>query len=211
MNPVLQKLIDKYPELDACLPDIDRMTALMTESFRQGGQALLCGNGGSAADCEHIVGELMKGFMLKRPITTAMRATFQELFPQDAAFLSDHLQGALPAISLVSHTALSTAFNNDISPEMVFAQQVFGYGRKGDVLIGLSTSGSSANVVRAMQVAKAKGLHTVALTGQSGGKLKDLCDVTIRVPWNSTPDIQERHQPIYHALCIVLEEEFFTS
>jgi D-sedoheptulose 7-phosphate isomerase len=211
MNPVLQKLIDKYPELDVCLPDIERTTALMTESFRHGCHTLLCGNGGSAADCEHIVGELMKGFMLKRPINAAMRATFQELFPQDAAFLSDHLQGALPAISLVSHTALSTAFNNDISPEMVFAQQVFGYGRKGDVLIGLSTSGSSANVVRAMQVAKAKGLHTIALTGQSGGKLKDLCDITIRVPWDSTPDIQERHLPIYHALCILLEEEFFSS
>jgi phosphoheptose isomerase len=211
MNPVLQKLVDKYPELDVCLTDIERTVALMAASFRQGGHTLLCGNGGSAADCEHIVGELMKGFMLKRPIKTEMRAKFEALFPQDAAFLSDHLQGALPAISLVSHTALSTAFINDISAEMVFAQQVFGYGRAGDVLVGLSTSGNSANVVRAMQVAKAQGLHTIAFTGQGGGKLRDLCDVTIRVPWESTPDIQERHLPIYHAVCILLEEEFFSS
>lgn len=209
MNSIMDKLKHKYPELEVCIPDIQRVIAVMTESYRQGGYTLLCGNGGSAADCEHIVGELMKGFMLKRPIPNEMREMFQQLFPDEADFLSDHLQGALPAISLVSHSALSTAFINDVSAEMVFAQQVFGYGRKGDVLVGLSTSGNSANVVRAMQVAKAIGMHTVAFTGRSGGKLNTFCDVTIRVPWDSTPDIQERHLPIYHAICIALEEALF--
>lgn len=211
MNEVLRKLIAKYPELDVCLPDIELAVELLIRSYRNGGQTLVCGNGGSAADAEHIVGELMKGFMAKRPVSGDVRDKLQELFPGDAAFLADHLQGALPAISLVSHTALSTAFINDVAAEMVFAQQVYGYGRPGDAVIGLSTSGNSANVVRAMQIAKARGLHTIGFTGRSGGKLKELCDVTIRVPYDSTPDIQERHLPIYHAVCILLEEAFFGS
>ncbi|KIL41290.1 phosphoheptose isomerase [Gordoniibacillus kamchatkensis] len=211
MCDVFARLTAKYPELEACLPDIEQAARLLEVSYRQGGQTLLCGNGGSAADCEHIVGELMKGFMSKRPIPAAMRGKLQQLFPDDAGYLADHLQGALPAISLVSHTALATAFSNDVAADMVFAQQVYGYGRAGDVLVGLSTSGSSANVVRAMQVAKALGLGTIGFTGRSGGKLKELCDVTIRVPWDSTPDIQERHLPIYHAICIKLEEALFPS
>jgi phosphoheptose isomerase len=211
MNHILEKMIIKYPELDECISDIQQAIAIMTTSYRNGGYSLFCGNGGSAADCEHIVGELMKGFMLKRPISQDARMSFMQLFPEDAEYLSNHLQDALPAISLVSHSALQTAFINDVSAEMVFAQQVWGYGRKGDVLVGLSTSGHSVNVVRAMQVAKAIGMHTIALTGRSGGQLKSLCDVTIRVPWDRTPDIQERHLPIYHAICIALEEAFFSS
>jgi phosphoheptose isomerase len=209
MSQVLDKLIEKYPELQECLPDIWKAVELMKTSYREGGKMLVCGNGGSAADCEHIVGELMKGFMLKRPLPDQVRERMEKLFPGEGHFLADHLQGALPAISLVSHTALATAFANDVSAETVFAQQVYGYGRRGDVLVGLSTSGNSANVVRAVQVAKVQGLVTVGLTGRSGGRMKELCDVTIRVPWDSTPDIQERHLPIYHAICILLEEEFF--
>lgn len=207
----LNVLVQKYPELDVCMPDIHRVIAIMKQSYAQGGKSLFCGNGGSAADSEHIVGELMKGFMMKRPLSSAQKAKLLELFPDDGAFLANHLQQGLPAISLVSHSALLTAFINDVSAEMVFAQQVFGYGKPGDVLVGLSTSGNSVNVVRAMQVAKSLGMHTIALTGRHGGKLKSLCDVTVCVPWDRTPDIQERHLPIYHAICIALEEAFFTS
>ncbi|WP_240762306.1 D-sedoheptulose-7-phosphate isomerase [Paenibacillus thalictri] len=205
----MQSLLAKYPDVAPCEEDIKHTFALLKQTYDQGGKVLLCGNGGSASDCEHIVGELMKGFMSKRPLPQSLRDRFKELFPQEGDFLTDHLQGALPAISLVSHTSLMTAFMNDVSSEMVFAQQVLGYGKPGDSLIGLSTSGNSANVVRAMQVAKALGMNTIGMTGQGGGKLAQLCDVTIRVPEPITPDIQERHLPIYHALCILLEKEYF--
>lgn len=209
MTTVFSSLTTKYPELAVCLPDIVKAYELLEGSYSAGGQVLVCGNGGSASDSEHIVGELMKGFMQKRPVPASFRAEVGALFPEEEAEICDHLQGALPAISLVSHTALMTAFMNDVSPDMVFAQQVYGYGRPGDAVIGLSTSGNSRNVIRALQVAKAKGLRTIGLTGRDGGKMKGLCDAVICVPWDSTPDIQERHLPIYHALCIALEERFF--
>ncbi|KIL38345.1 phosphoheptose isomerase [Gordoniibacillus kamchatkensis] len=211
MKPVLAKLYEKYPELAACANDIDKAFELMKRTFREGGKMLLAGNGGSAADCEHIVGELMKGFMAPRPVPAEFRARLAEIDETEADRIANNLQGALPAISLVSHTALSTAFANDVAPEMVFAQQVYGYGKAGDLFVGISTSGNSANVLHAVRVAKALGLRTVGLTGKSGGKMKGLCDAVICVPWEQTPDIQERHLPIYHALCILLEEEFFPS
>jgi phosphoheptose isomerase len=170
---------------------------------------LLCGNGGSAADCEHIVGELMKGFLLKRRVDLAFIESLKKVAPDDVDFLSNNLQGALPAISLVSHSALMTAFANDVAPDLVFAQQVYGYGNAGDILVGISTSGNSKNVLHALKVAKAKGLRTIGLTGRTGGAMNEFCDVTIKVPWDDTPSIQERHLPIYHSLCIMLEEEFF--
>jgi D-sedoheptulose 7-phosphate isomerase len=207
----LEKLCTKYPDLVECREQIAEAFQLIRDSYKNGGKTLTCGNGGSAADSDHIVGELMKGFMLKRPISSEERQVYLSLFPEDGAYLADHLQGALPAISLAGHSALTTAFANDVAADLIFAQQVYGYGKAGDVLIGLSTSGNSKNVVHAMQVAKAKGLHTVALTGEGGGKLKDLCDVVIRVPRTSTPDIQELHLPIYHVLCVMLEREFFAS
>jgi D-sedoheptulose 7-phosphate isomerase len=150
----------------------------------------------------------MKGFNSKRPLSAARKEQFANLF-EDGAKLANQLQGALPAISLVSQTALISAVANDIDAEMIFAQQVYGYGRSGDVLIGLSTSGNSANVIQAMKVAKALGMGTIGMTGASGGKMLQFADVTIRVPWVHTPDIQERHLPIYHALCLGLEKEFF--
>ncbi|NHN34225.1 D-sedoheptulose-7-phosphate isomerase [Paenibacillus agricola] len=211
MNVTLAEMCNKYPELDVCLPDLEKAFALLKQTYRGGGKLLLCGNGGSASDSEHIVGELMKGFRSKRVLSEAAESAFLAQFPEDGDFLAAHLQGALPAISLVSHSALITAFANDVSAEMIFAQQVYGYGKPGDTLLGLSTSGNSANVKRAMQVAKVQGLHTIGLTGRHGGQMSELCDVTIRVPWDLTPDIQERHLPIYHALCIMLEEEFFPS
>jgi D-sedoheptulose 7-phosphate isomerase len=211
MNAALAKLVDKYPELAVCTEDILQAYEILKQCYLGGGKTMLCGNGGSAADCEHIAGELMKGFMSRRPIAPEMRERLQRFGEEEGRYLADHLQGALPAISLVSHSALMTAYANDVAADMVFAQQVFGYAKPGDVLIGISTSGNSGNVLRALQVAAALGVKTIGLTGRTGGRMQGLCDVTIRVPWDSTPDVQERHLPIYHSLCIMLEEEFFGS
>ncbi|SEO73626.1 SIS domain-containing protein [Paenibacillus sp. OV219] len=211
MNKHLATLQHNYPDIAECLPAIEQAYELLERCYREGGQLLVAGNGGSASDSEHIVGELMKGFLLPRPVPQQFRDTVTGLFPEEGALLCDQLQGALPALSLVSQNAFNTAFANDRSYEMAFAQQVYGYGRAGDVFLGLSTSGNSRNVVHAVQVAKAKGLRTIALTGGTGGKLKELCDVTIVVPHSATPAIQERHLPIYHTLCIMLEEAFFGS
>jgi D-sedoheptulose 7-phosphate isomerase len=205
----IQSLITRYPDLTPCADDVRTAYDILRDTVRAGHKLLVCGNGGSASDAEHIVGELMKGYMLKRQLPTDMRERLRSVFPDQGDYLADHLQGAIPAIALGSHTALTTAFANDVAPDMIFAQQVYGYGQSGDTLLVLSTSGNSGNVVRAVQVACAMGLHTIALTGKTGGKLNSLCDVTIRVPSDRTPDIQERHLPIYHALCEALEAEFF--
>ena len=211
LNQEIERLINKYPELSSCEDAIKQAYEILVGSYRQGGKLLLCGNGGSAADCEHIVGELMKGFTLKRPVDDAFKQKLIEMDQADGQYMADHLQQALPAISLVSQSALATAFVNDVAADMVFAQQVYGYGVEGDVVIGLSTSGNSDNVIKALKVAKALGLKTIGFTGRNGGKMNDVCDVTIRVPWDETLDVQERHLPIYHTLCIMLEKEFFKS
>ncbi|CAM3694201.1 SIS domain-containing protein [Cohnella lubricantis] len=210
MNPTLDKLVSKYPELEVCLTDIQFAFEKLRDSFNGGGKLLLCGNGGSAADCEHIVGELMKGFMSRRELPDNDCNKLEALFPGEGHLIAEQLQGALPAISLVGATSFWSAYANDMNPEFIFAQQVYGLGRGSDVLLGISTSGNAKNVIRAIQVAKAKGLVTIGLTGRGGGKMASLCDVVIRVPSDSTPDIQERHLPIYHALCILLEEAFFS-
>lgn len=207
----IEQLISTYPELDACAADIQAASEVLRDCYRRGGKLLTCGNGGSAADAEHIVGELMKGYMLKRPVPEDTRARLLALNPQDGDYLATHLQGTLPAISLVSQTSLISAIANDTTADMVFAQQVYGYGREGDVLLGLSTSGNARNAIHAMQVARALDLHTVGLTGPTGGMLKPLCEVCICVPGESTAAIQERHMPIYHVLCAMLEEEFFSA
>jgi D-sedoheptulose 7-phosphate isomerase len=209
MHPQIHTLLSKYPELENCADSIEQAYRLLHRTFAHGGKLLVAGNGGSAADCEHIVGELMKGFMSKRRLPEQMRRRLGELFPEDGPAMGERLQGALPAISLVSQTALQTAFANDVDADLVFAQQVYGYAKPEDSLLVLSTSGNSVNVVRAVQVAKAIGISTVGMTGRHGGALHRLCDVTIRVPYTSTPDVQERHLPIYHTLCIMLEEAFF--
>lgn len=211
MKSEVEKLVAKYPELSVCVQPILDAFNLLKEAYRNEGMVLLCGNGGSASDCEHIVGELMKGFKLKRPVDDSFKQQLQRSFPNDFEYISSHLQGALPAISLVSQSSLTSAFANDVAADMIFAQQVFGYGKRGDVLIGLSTSGNSVNVIHALKVAKTLGLKTIGLTGENGGEMKEICDVTICVPFEETLDIQERHLPIYHTLCIMLEEEFFTQ
>ena len=207
----LEVLFERYPALEACRADICEAAEMICAVYRAGGKLLLCGNGGSAADAEHIVGELMKGFLKKRPLTREIRERLRELFPQDADYMSENLQGALPAVSLVNSVALGTAFANDQAADLVFAQQVLGLGREGDILLAISTSGNSKNVLYAVEIARARGLKTIALTGRSGGRLKPLADITIAVPEDETYRIQELHLPVYHAVCIAAEEEFFEA
>ena len=200
---------ERYPMLKSCKAEIECAEKLLTDCFVSGGKLLICGNGGSAADSGHIVGELMKGFLLKRELSEETKEKIRRRFPEDAGFLCDNLQGALPAISLCAHAELMTAFENDVRPDMVYAQQVLGYGKEGDVLLAITTSGNSKNILYAMTAAKAKGLRTIGLTGRDGGMLAKAADVAIIVPEEETYKIQELHLPVYHALCLMLEERFF--
>lgn len=195
----MNELIDRYPQLNTCAKDIENALFLMIDTYKKGGKILVCGNGGSAADADHIVGELMKGFLKDRKVT-------DERIPQE---LREKLQGALPAISLSAHASLMTATINDNDADMIFAQQVYGYAKDNDLLIAISTSGNSKNVVNAVKVAKSLGVKTIALTGETGGELKQLADVTICAPSTETYKIQEYHLPIYHYLCAKVENEFF--
>jgi D-sedoheptulose 7-phosphate isomerase len=204
VNKHLSRLVELHPALKVCTGDIEKAFEVMSDSFHEGGKALLCGNGGSAADCEHWAAELLKGFESKRPLDAALR---ERLGPS----VADALQGALPAIPLTGFPCLASAFANDVRAELIFAQLVWGLGRKGDVLVGISTSGNTKNVCFAAQTAKAKGLMTVALTGQSGGRLAPLAQVAIRVPSDRTCEIQELHLPIYHCISLMLEDEFFPA
>lgn len=209
MNPTIIQLGRNYPDLAPCLETVEAALRLLESTFSNQGKLLVCGNGGSAADADHIVGELAKGFLLKRPLPAPLRKKLEDAHAADGRYLADHLQNGLPAIALTAHTALATAFSNDVAPDLGFAQQVHVYGRPGDALVGLSTSGRSTNVLHALRVARAAGVHTIGLTGRSGGLMEPLCDVLIRVPYDETPRIQERHLPIYHAICIALEARFF--
>ena len=211
MPASLPDLLARFPSLEECVPDIQAAYELLEGCYAAGGKVLACGNGGSAADCEHIVGELMKGFLSRRPVPAEVRGRLLEQFPGEGEYLADNLQGGLPAISLVSQSGLLTAYGNDVDFEMAFAQQVYGYGREGDLLIAISTSGTSRNVVNAVRVARAQGLATLGFTGSGGGHLAELCDVTIRVPREETSFIQELHLPIYHFLCANLEQTFFPA
>lgn len=203
----LTELIKKYPSLSVCEKDIKTAYELLYSCYKNSGKVLVCGNGGSAADSEHIVGELMKGFHLPRKLTVEDKSVFSEL--PDGEKIAEGLQKSLPALSLVSHTGLMTAFLNDCDPEFLFAQQVYGYMKAPDVLIGLSTSGNSKNVVNACVTAKALKGKTIAITGAKDSKLSGICDVTIKVPSESTAEIQEYTLPVYHCICAMLEEEFF--
>jgi len=204
----LNDMISKYPELEACRADIAGAFDLMKRCYNGGHKILICGNGGSAADAEHIVGELMKGFKSQRKLSAGKKEILANLY-DDGKYLSDNLQEALPAISLVSGISLSTAFANDVSADMVYAQQVFGLGAKGDIVIGISTSGNSKSIVNAMKVARAFGLKAIALTGNQTGAIEKFSDISIKVPQSDTYLVQELHLPIYHALCAMIEQEFF--
>lgn len=202
-------LIDRYPKLAVAKEDIVNAYELLEMAYSKGRKLLVCGNGGSAADSEHIVGELMKEFKLKRKVYAGQADAMKAINPEMGEYLADNLQGALPAIALTGHSALSTAFMNDSESVLVFAQQVNGYGKEGDVFLGISTSGNSANVIYAAITAKARGLKVIGLTGQKDSKLSALADVCIQVPETETYKIQELHLPVYHCLCLMLEERFF--
>lgn len=205
----INELIERYPSLERCKDDIVSAYRLIEESYQKGGKLLVAGNGGSASDSEHIVGELMKSFVLPRKLDKQYADKLIAVDKELGTELADKLQGALPAIALVDHVALSTAYLNDVDPLLGFAQQVNGYGEENDVFLGITTSGNSKNILYANTVAKARGLKTIALTGKDGGKIKDMVDVAIVVPESETYKIQELHLPIYHCLCLMLEEKFF--
>lgn len=204
---ILNDLFNAYPVLSECKNDIVKVYEILENTYKKQGKVLVCGNGGSAADSEHIVGELMKGFKLSRSLGNGDIAPFLQYEGGEEIALG--LQKGLPAISLVSHTGLMTAFLNDCDPDLVFAQQVYGYMNEGDSLIALSTSGNSKNVLNAVVTAKAKKGCVVGITGERGGKLDSLCHATIKLPSTDTAKIQELTLPVYHALCAMLEEEFF--
>ena len=202
-------LVERYPSLESARNDIVAAYLLLEESYKNGGKLLVAGNGGSAADAEHIVGELMKGFKLPRKPEADFAEKLVEENQELGSVLAENLQGALPAIALDGHPALSTAYMNDCEPLLCFAQQVNGYGKSGDVFLGISTSGNSKNVLYAATTAHAKGMKVIGLTGAKDSKLKDMSDVCIKAPQTETYMIQELHLPIYHCLCLMLEDNFF--
>jgi phosphoheptose isomerase len=208
---MINTLISNYPELIPCKGDILSAFKLIKSVYENKGIILVCGNGGSAADAEHMVGEMMKTFNLKRPLPENLKQSMIRDFGNEGSFLADHLQRSLAAISLVSQTSLITAIGNDVSADLIFAQQVMGYGKPGDVLFAITTSGNSKNILNAVYTAKVMGLKVIGLTGLTGGKMKKHCDVAICVPANDTPRIQELHLPVYHTLCAMLENHFFGS
>lgn len=207
----INRLVERYPELLGCKNDIEKAVFLMIRSFEKGGKLLLAGNGGSCADADHITGELLKSFCKKRTPDSDFISSVKKIDTESGEYLSARLQGSLPAISLANNNALMTAALNDVDGDVIFAQQVNGYGNKDDVFLGISTSGNSRNIVYAMALARAKGLWTIALTGNSGGKLKKIADVCVRAPASETFVIQELHLPIYHALCLEIEEHFWNE
>lgn len=204
-------LVERYPSLESAKNDIVAAYLLLEESYENGGKLLVAGNGGSAADAEHIVGELMKGFKLSRKPETDFAERLVAENQELGSVLAENLQGALPAIALDGHPALSTAYMNDCEPLLCFAQQVNGYGKSGDVFLGISTSGNSKNVLYAATTAHAKGMKVIGLTGAKDSKLKDMSDVCIKAPQTETYMIQELHLPIYHCLCLMLEDKFFAT
>lgn len=205
----IDTLIDRYPKLIVCKDDIIKAYDILETAFSNERKLLVCGNGGSASDSEHIVGELMKEFKLKRKVYANQAEAMKNIDPEMGSTLAENLQGALPAICLTGHSALTTAFMNDANADLVFAQQVNGYGKEKDVFLGISTSGNSKNVCYAAITAKAKGLKVIGLTGSRDSKMSKLGDCCIRVPETETFKIQELHLPVYHCLCMMLEDKFF--
>lgn len=204
MNHYMADLLERHPALGACQEQIEQAFHVLAEIFERGGKLLLCGNGGSAADCEHWSGELLKGFCSRRPLDVNQSGNM----PQT---LSGSLQQALPAIPLTSFSSLLSAFGNDVDAHYGYAQLVWALGEAGDALVGISTSGNAQNVRAAMLVAESKGLRCIGLTGKNGGALAGMCEVCIRVPESETYKVQELHLPVYHALCMMLEDKFFEN
>ena len=212
LNPEQQKIFQAFCEDNPALRPLEEAVLgalnLLRETYDEGGKVFICGNGGSAADAEHIVGELMKGFLNRRPLDEVERAMISDTPDMPEGF-ADKLQGGLPAYALSVHSALLSAYANDVDADMIYAQQVWAAGEGGDLLIALSTSGNSRNVVNAVHCARAKGVKTLAITGSKESKLSQLCDVCIKTPSTETYRIQEHTLPIYHALCALIEAEYF--
>ena len=211
MKPMdhLALLINRYPVLEPVKEAIFQAYCLLEKCYEGGGKLLIGGNGGSSADSEHIVGELMKGFCKKRQVPEDFAGKLMEADKERGKYLAEKLQQGLPAIALTGHTALSTAYLNDVDGLLTIAQQLYGYGKKGDVFLGISTSGNSENILYAAAAARAMEIPVIALTGKDGGRLAEAADVAIVVPDQETYRIQELHLPVYHALCLMLEERFF--
>ncbi len=209
LQVILDDLLKRYPLLDTVKNEILNAGQCLIDCYDNKGKVLVCGNGGSSSDSDHIVGELMKGFEHKRPVAESLKAQLTEFGGERGSYLAEKLQQALPAISLTAHNALITAVANDTDANLIFAQQVVGYGNVGDVLIAISSSGNSQNVLDAILTAKAKGLSVIGLTGETGGKMKSMCDILINVPGKRTASVQEFHLPVYHALCVMIETHFF--
>ena len=208
---MLNELMERYPSLAVCKKEIEAAAQAWINCYENGGKLMACGNGGSCADSEHIVGELMKGFLKKRPLSQEQIAEMKKNNPDvEDAWLAK-LQGGLPAFALPSFSALNTAFCNDVDPELIYAQPLMGMGKPGDILVCISTSGNSKNVVAAAHVGKALGLQVIALTGETGGKLKNLADICICVPETETFKVQELHLPVYHYLCAETEAHFYSE
>ena len=205
----LEDLTRRYPQLAPCRDSVWQTYQILRDSFARGGKLLIAGNGGSAADAEHITGELMKGFVRPRRVDDGFSAALRRAHPERGETLTRGLQMALPTIALDGHFALSTAYMNDCDPQLCFAQQVHGYGREGDVFLGISTSGNSRNILYAATVARAKGLRVIGLTGAKQSELSAFADVCVCVPETETYKIQELHLPVYHCLCLMLEDHFF--
>ncbi len=202
---MFHELFQRFPALENCKNDIYNAFSAMMLCFKNGGKVLCCGNGGSAADCDHFAGELLKGFLKKRPLPAEEKAKFNN------SFIADNLQSGLPVISLCTHAALMTAYENDVAPSLVFAQQVYAYAKKDDVLLCLSTSGNSENVVYAAETAKAAGIQSVAITGARESKLSEICDICIKLPETETFKVQELTLPVYHCIAAMLEDYFYEN
>ena len=209
MTDCLSEFCKRYPVLTSQAENIELAAKTIIQCYENNGKLIACGNGGSASDSAHIVGELMKGFIKKRKLSESMRIHLQSNNPNISNEMLDSLQIGLPAINLSENSAFNTAFANDVSPDMLFAQGVYGYGKINDVFLGITTSGNSKNVVTGAEIAKGMGLKTIGLTGRDGGKLSEICDICIIAPETETYKIQELHLPIYHQICIMVEEKFF--
>lgn len=206
---MINELLNRYSSLCECKEDIEKAAKAIIECYENGGKLLLCGNGGSCADCEHIVGEMMKGFLKKRPLNDSKKAEMKSKCDLVDDELLSKLQCGLPAVAIPSIDALNSAFCNDVDPELVYAQPLMSLAKENDILIGISTSGNSKNVFGAVKVAKALGIKVIGLTGKKGGKLKETADICICAPETETFKIQELHLPIYHYICAAVEEHFF--
>jgi D-sedoheptulose 7-phosphate isomerase len=206
----LDQLFERYPELSGLRNSITDVAGMIIHCYTRGGKLLICGNGGSSADADHFAAELMKSFESGRSLDESLKERFLEISGTRGRFLGEKLEHSLPAISLPSNTALTTAISNDIDPSLIFAQQVIGYGEEGDVLIGISTSGNSQNIVDACITAKVLNLNVIGITGETGGKMKHYCDLLVNVAETRTARVQELHLPVLHSICLIVENHFYS-